>query len=75
MYIYRFELNERESKDALKFVEKHKNCFYKNMHKPYLFRACGNTSFIFTHGGIGLGVEIRCNVCGEIEDITDVSSW
>ena len=35
----------------------------------------GTFSYIFTPTGIGFGVEIRCNECGEVLDITDYSNW
>lgn len=31
--------------------------------------------YTFTPTGIGDGVDIRCNYCGEVEDITDYSEW
>ena len=32
-------------------------------------------SYRYTPTGIGTGITIRCNYCGEEEDITDYSTW
>lgn len=33
------------------------------------------TYLVDTNSGIGVGVSIRCNYCGETLDITDYDSW
>jgi len=45
------------------------------MHTPHT-RASGNT-YIYTLTGTGIGacIKVKCPVCGEEEDITDISSW
>lgn len=32
-------------------------------------------SYTFIPGGIGTVITIKCNLCGEEEDVTDVSKW
>jgi len=45
------------------------------MHTPHT-KASGNT-YIYTLTGTGIGtcVKVKCPVCGEEEDITDIGSW
>lgn len=45
---------------------------FQNKH----FKLCeAGTSVIFTGTGIGVKIEIRCNKCQKIKDITDYSIW
>lgn len=32
-------------------------------------------SYTFIPGGIGTVIIVKCNLCGEEEDVTDVSNW
>lgn len=57
-----FELSEEETLKADEFRKVHKDCK-------------GLFSYIFTPTGIGFSVEIRCNKCGKILDITDYNTW
>lgn len=44
-------------------------------HRHYESCQC-NTQQWELHGtGIGTIVKVRCNICGEIEDITDITTW
>lgn len=72
----RFELDDVETKRALEFMKKH--------HHKEEFSAQGKLEFStlsqqFTYeiipGGIGNIVVIKCNYCGEIEDITNTDNW
>ena len=58
-----FKLNDYELKKANEFKEKH-------MKEGHMF-----FSYQFRPTGIGIGVDIVCDVCGEKEDITDYASW
>ena len=67
MNTLKFELSEKEYKDAKEFKEKHAHCKSSNG---------SGISYIFTNRcGIGSDFEIRCNACGEIANLTDVSVW
>ena len=45
---------------------------FRNLHK----RCKGSINVTFSHeSGIGPTVKVKCSVCGEEEDITDVSNW
>jgi hypothetical protein len=32
-------------------------------------------SYTFSPNGIGIGIDMSCNQCGEIRDVTDYDSW
>lgn len=67
----KFELNNQETIAANKFIEEHKKCC---AGKP--FSSLGmQFTYMITPGGFGSQVSIRCNKCGKVEDITDISSW
>lgn len=58
-----YTLTEIEQKKAEKFNKKH-------------YKKCNSgMSVIFTETGIGLKVEVRCNICNKIKDISDYGSW
>ena len=61
-------LSPNEDKDVKEFKLKHCSC--KN--KPGL---AGHYSYILTPTGIGYVLEIKCNRCGEIKNITDYDTW
>lgn len=58
-----FSLTEAESLLLEEFQKKH----YKKCN--------ANISVIFTQTGIAPHVEVRCNLCNEIKDISDYASW
>ncbi len=68
MIVDAFELDDYENDKADVFIEKHKECLIKKKGKFYLNSASGDVSFIFTNGNT---VEIRCNACGKVENITN----
>lgn len=58
-------MTENESKAQREFSEEH-------------YTKCNSklgTSLILTGTGIGTAIEIRCNKCGEIKNITDYECW
>lgn len=60
-----FNMSEKEYDDNKLFMKKH----YQSCHN-------GNT-FIYTLSGTGIGctIKVKCPVCGEEVDITDISNW
>lgn len=71
----KFELNDKEEKAAKDFYQRHKNCCSKIFGKPFFSTTGGDFSYIITPTGLGLCTTIRCNSCGEEEDITDSENW
>ena len=65
-----FKFTENEAKAAKEFEEKHIGCVRKN---PTAIG--GHITYSFTPTGIGLGVTVKCNLCGEELDITDYGCW
>ena len=63
-----FSDKEREADRAFRRL-------HYEMHTPHT-RTSGNT-YIYTLTGTGVGtcVKVKCPVCGEEEDITDIGSW
>jgi hypothetical protein len=63
-----FEMNDVELARAVKFAEKHKKCVsISAMSEKF--------EYTFVPGGIGTGVGIKCLICNEKENITDIDSW
>ena len=61
----RFTLSFDEQKNASRFIEEH-----AKRHGEI------DISYIFTaNNGIGTGLTIKCNICGEEQDITDYKNW
>lgn len=71
------EVSEREiNKELLdNFYENHKDCVRRKMHKPFFSTTGGHYSFLVTPTGLGSIVSIKCNACGEMEDITNNENW
>ena len=63
-----FTLNPNEVDEYNKFIEEHKNC-------KCSATIGGKISIIFTPTGLGDAKSVKCNVCGEEKEITDVSNW
>lgn len=61
-----FKLNENEIKAAEAFEERHLECA-----KKHPTAIGGHISYRFTPTSIGTAVVIKCNLCGEEENITD----
>ena len=66
-----FTLTEKETQACEEFRKKHKACC-PNGH----FSTLGmQYSYIITPGGLGSEIEIKCNKCGEIQDVTSSEDW
>jgi hypothetical protein len=63
-----FTLNPNEVDEYDKFIEEHKKC-------KCSATIGGKISIIFTPTGLGDAKSVKCNVCGEEREITDVSNW
>ena len=63
-----FHLNSTEVEEYKNFVKEHKKC---NCSATI----GGKISIIFTPTGLGNAKTVKCNVCGEEKEITDVSNW
>ena len=63
-----FRLNDLETKKAHEFCQKHKEC------SKHAGAVGGNITYEITPTGIGDIIKIKC-LCGDSEDITDISSW
>ena len=59
-------LSEKETIKYDKFCHEHR-------HKGV--KIGGIHSLILTGTGLGWGVQVKCNCCGETTDITDYDSW
>ena len=64
-------LDPEEQKLALEFKRKHKKCHsgINATEGDYKF------SYIVTPNSFGQVLEIRCNRCGDIADITNIENW
>jgi hypothetical protein len=63
-----FELNEKETNLAYKFISKHKQCKCTDA-------LCQKYEYRFYPGGLGSCIVIKCLICGEEANITDIDSW
>ena len=65
------ELNENETKRVKEFMAKHDHIeefpFFSGLGQQF--------TYSITPGGLGPTVSIKCNCCGESEDITDIEDW
>ena len=63
-----YTLTNKEELKAKNFIKKHKKtCNKKQQNLPF--------SYKFTPTGIGIGIEIICPYCNNIENITDYNCW
>ena len=71
-----FELDEEETKAAKVFREKHNHNDELRKQGKLAFSTLGQQfTYTITPGGLGSCVTIKCNYCGEEEDITDIENW
>ena len=61
---------EYENKKIRKFAKKHKKCDENKLNR-------GDSKYIYIliPGPIGWGIDVKCNVCKKLKDITDYSVW
>ena len=75
-FICAIELSEDESKKARKFMQKHNHLEDFKKEGKVGFSTLGQQfTYTVTPGGLGLMTSIKCNKCGEHEDVTDYDNW
>lgn len=62
------KLSQKETVSYESFCRRHS---HDELHRKMPMKH----SLILTGTGLGWTMEARCNVCGEIEDITDIDNW
>ena len=67
--IKEFVLTDKEYADACNFEHGHQ---HKEVNKGAIG---GGLTISFHPNGIGHGVTIKCDICGESKDITEYDSW
>jgi ssDNA-binding Zn-finger/Zn-ribbon topoisomerase 1 len=71
-----FELDEKETKAAKAFREKHNHNDELIKQGKLAFSTLGQQfTYTITPGGLGSCVTIKCDYCSEEEDITDIENW
>ena len=71
-----FELDEVETKRAREFIAKHDHHEEFKAAGKMCFSTLGmQFTYTITPGGLGPLVSIKCNHCGESENITDTDDW
>jgi len=72
----RFALDDVETERALAFMKKHAHKEELKSQGKLAFTTLGQQfTYEFTPGGLGSGVVIKCNICGESENITNIDNW
>ena len=71
-----FELTENETKAAAEFRKEHSHKEELEADGKLAFSTLGmQFTYEITPGGLGNGIVIKCNYCGETKDITDIDNW
>ena len=70
-----FRLTSKEEEEAKQFFLEHKECSYTHLSKPFFSTTGGQFTFLITPTGLGNMISVRCNICDEMREITDVSDW
>lgn len=65
---------EKEKERIEQFMLQHKNCVQYYLGKSFFSTTGGQYTFIITPTGLGNIVQVRCNICDKIEDVTD-DNW
>ena len=72
----RFTLDEVETERARKFKEKHNHQAEFKEQGKLAFSTLGQQfTYEIIPGGLGNSIIIKCNHCGEFEDITNIDNW
>lgn len=72
----RFTLDEVETERAIKFQEKHNHQDEFCKQGKLAFSTIGQQfTYEIIPGGLGNSIIIKCNHCGESEDITNIDNW
>lgn len=72
----RFTLDEVETERARKFEEKHNHQDEFKEQGKLAFTTLGQQfTYEIIPGGLGNSIIIKCNYCGECEDITNIDNW
>lgn len=70
------ELDSVYKRSICVLSEREKDSLYKFRNKHYTdCRNFGEFTFDLLYSGIGHCVKVKCPICGEEEDITDMSCW
>lgn len=71
-----FRLDDIESERANAFIEKHNHREDFKRENKIAFSALGHQfTYEITPGGLGNLVSIKCNYCGETEELTNTANW
>lgn len=57
------------------FYLTHKDCCKKLLNKDFFSTTGGGFSYIITPTGLGSIIEMRCNSCGEVSNVTPDYEW
>ena len=66
-----FKIQDKELENAENFIKKHR----ESCGAKYNLTLSEYFTYIFTPTGLGTGKSIKCNLCGEEENITDYDCW
>lgn len=70
-----FKMDKVEYEKYKAFCKKHRNCQRKPDGRPRFGTIGGGFSVTFIPTGLSPIISVKCNHCGEIEDITDSDNW
>ncbi len=72
----KFELNDVESNNIRKFIERHNHREeFKKLNKLNFSTLGMQFTYHITPGGLGPLIEIECNQCHEKKDVTNTENW
>lgn len=68
-------LTDEEKQAEKEFFAAHKSCPYEILNKSFFSTTGGQFTYLITPTGLGDCISIRCNVCGDVKNITDSENW
>lgn len=72
----RFQRNQMTTFRIDNIQKREVDTFFKEHHSCYTNSISGGLiSYIFTPSGIGTIIQIKCNVCNKIKDLTNFNNW